>query len=189
MNPQERHTDLLRTCFRDDITYNTQEVAELAERYCSDIREDLQNQIMVVRGMDRDSRAIVVKFPRQAAGSNVDAYITTQIYIAERAIAVSEFLSEGRDEKVMAIFDFAQYSSKNSPPLSSMKSVATILQHNYPERLRHLFIIHAPYWMRMIFKLLQPFLSADTREKVRMIAEVSRERYACSCFCSYFACL
>ena len=142
----------------------------MATQYRSDIEQDLATQLMVVRGMDRDKRAIVIKFPRQSSGTQ-EAFIATQLYIAERAIATTEVLSLGKQEKVVCVFDFGTYSSSNAPPRSAITTTVHLLQRNYPERLDHLLILEAPFWMRALFTIIHPFLSADTKEKLIMIGD------------------
>lgn len=146
----------------------------MAAKYRSYLEEDLRKQLMVVRGMDQKSQAVVLKFPRQTSGTTDEAFVTAQMYITERAIATTEILSEGKAEKVVAVFDFGTYSRANAPPWSAIKTVTQLLQHHYPERLDHLVILDAPLFMRALFQLVHPFLSPETNEKVYMITgEVS----------------
>lgn len=126
---------------------------------------------MVVRGMDRDSRAVAIKMPRTSSETNEEAFITAQLYIAERAIAATEILSEGIEEKVVAVFEFGDYSSSNAPPFRVMRAMAQILQRNYPERLSHLCILDPPFFMRTVYTLIHPFLRPDTKEKVIMLSD------------------
>lgn len=146
----------------------------MAEQYRAYIEEEMSKQIMVVRGKDRESHAIVIKMPRESPETNEEAFITAQLYIAERAIAATEMLSQGEKEKVVAIFEFGTYSSSNAPPFRVMRSMAQMLQRNYSERLYHLVILDPPFFMRTIYTLIHPFLSADTNEKVIMISNEVR---------------
>ena len=138
------------------------------------LEEEISKQVMVIRGMDRDSRAIVIKMPRESSETNEEAFITAQLYVAERAIATTEIQSEGKEEKVAAIFEFGNYSSSNAPPFRVMRLMVQLLQRNYPERLSHLCILDPPFFLRTIFTLIHPFLSADTKEKVIMISDEVR---------------
>jgi hypothetical protein len=172
--PQERKIDLLRTLFDSSWSYATEEDAKVAEKYCSYLEEEMSKQVMAVRGKDRDERAIAIKMPRESSETNEEAFITAQLYIAERVIAATEYISEGKEEKVVAVFEFSNYSSSNAPPFRVMRSMAQILQHNYPERLCHMCILDPPFFMRTIFKLIHPFLSRDTKEKVIMLSDKVR---------------
>jgi CRAL/TRIO domain len=168
---QERKVDIMRTLFHSSYSYSNEEDAKVAEQYRLYLKEDLGKQLMVVRGMDRESRAIVLKFPRQSSETTEEAFVTAQLYITERAIAATEALSEGREEKVVAIADFGVYSRSNAPPWSALRTVVHLLQPNYPERLDHLIILDAPFFMRALFNLIHPFLRAATKEKLVMIAD------------------
>lgn len=166
---KERHIDIFRTCFQTDTIYITEEETEAALRYRTFVEEEMSKQVMLVRGMDVSNRSIVLKFHRQSGETTDEAYIMTQLYIAERAIAATEFLSQGKEEKVSAIFDFADYNSAHSPPRTAMQTMVVMLQRNYPERLHQLIVVDAPFWMRALFKLMSPFLNADVKAKVIMI--------------------
>jgi hypothetical protein len=167
---KERKVDLLRTLFDSSWKYDSDEDAKVAQQYRSYLEEELLKQVMVVRGKDRESHAVVIKMPRESPETNEEAFIMAQLYIAERAMAATEFLSCGENEKVVAIFEFGTYSSSNAPPFRVMRSMTTILQRNYPERLFHLVILDPPFFMRTIYTLIHPFLSADTNEKVILIS-------------------
>lgn len=177
---KERKVDLLRTLFDSSWKYDSDEDAKVAQQYRSYLEEELLKQVMVVRGKDRESHAVVIKMPRESPETNEEAFIMAQLYIAERAMAATEFLSCGENEKVVAIFEFGTYSSSNAPPFRVMRSMTTILQRNYPERLFHLVILDPPFFMRTIYTLIHPFLSADTNEKVILISNEVRCFYCCN---------
>lgn len=174
---QERKIDLFRTLFDSSWSYPNEEDAKTAELYRSYLQEEMTKQVMVVRGMDRERHAYMIKMPRESSETNEDAFITAQLYIAERVIAATEHLSEGKNEKVLAIFEFGNYSSSNAPPFRVMRAMSQVLQHNYPERALHLLILDPPFFMRTIFTLIHPFLSPDTKEKVIMLSGGVRISY------------
>jgi hypothetical protein len=138
------------------------------------IRQDLQRQPMVVRGHDKKQQAVVYKPTRKAAGVVLEeedaqeAYLVTQLYTAERAVATTEYLSRGTCQKITVLFSFQNYDSSNSPPLASLKDSVAVLQSLYPERLQTLVILEPPFWMRATYNLLYPFLSYATRDKVQL---------------------
>jgi hypothetical protein len=127
---------------------------------------------MVVRGSDRELRAVVYKPQRQSPTDDAEneAYILSQIYTAERAIASTEYISRGQQEKIFVIFSFAGYASKNSVSTSAMKESSTILQRVYPERLKMLVVLDPPFWIRAVFTIMYPFLSLATREKMQLVS-------------------
>lgn len=132
---------------------------------------DMEKQPVVMRGHDRDARAVLIKFPRTAGGVTEEEYLTTQIYIAERANACTEFVSRGRQETITAIFDFSSYDSSHSPPMKWQLSAIRTLQHLYPERLHKLVILEPPFWIRGLFRGIRPFLSGTTRHKIELVTD------------------
>jgi hypothetical protein len=162
--------DLLRTCFSSPVNNPTEEVAETESEYRSHIVSELEKQTMVVRGHDRDSRAILFKGCRTESKTSEKAYMLAQIYLAERTIALTELLSKGKEEKLILVFDFAEYDSAHSPPFGVLKSTVTMVQKIYPDRLQRLFVLDPPFWMRSVYTMLYPFLAVETREKVHLVS-------------------
>lgn len=183
----ERQVDLIRLCFANNTGVEatatplqpcevelSQEDAEVCSRFERLIETDLQIQPMVVRGYDRENRPIVIKLSRQQKW-NVDdetareTYESANLYVAERATANSEFLSRGMGEKITPVFDFADYSSANSPPLTEIVNTVKMMQANYPERIGRALILDAPFWMQAVFKILSPFLAERTRKQLSVL--------------------
>lgn len=147
----------------------TAEEAEIKAKLRGQLEEELSSkQPFFVRGHDMDNRAVAIKMGRQSPETNHEAFVTAQLYVAERAIACSEFLSRGKQEKVLAVMDFGNYSSSNAPPLLTMKESMSLMQSNYPERLKTAVITEPAFWMKGLYNLLYPLMSTDTREKIQM---------------------
>jgi hypothetical protein len=186
---KERRMDLLRTCFSDDKVggSKTNETAATVDdvagsssgscaigddeesvrsRYRDLIRKDLETQPMAIRGHDRGRRAILIKTGRLSRETDDEAYMLAQLYMVERATACTEALSAGVEEEIVAVFDFATYSSAHSPPVRTVIRTMTALQHHYPERLRKLVVLDGPLWMRGLFHAVSPFLSDKTKSKI-----------------------
>jgi hypothetical protein len=170
--------DILRSCFYDeDYSSSSSSDSDLAAQYKNLVVQDLQRQPMVVlQCVDKFSRAIVYKPPRSSNPSASDhAFIITQLYTAERAIATTEFHSAGKVEKLSLIFNFENYSSRNSPSSSTVITLVKVLQTCYPERLGVLCVLSPPFWMRAFFNLVWPFLSKTTTEKIKLSREAISE--------------
>lgn len=175
---RERNVDALRHCFAvahdgkcASLSIREDELpdAALRESFRSMIKNDLDRQPMLVRGHDLSNRAILIKFPRISTETDVEAYVMAHIYVAERAMASTEILSRGKEEKIIVVFDFADYSSSCKPPLSAMRLLVPLLQTNYPERVDHIVIVEPSFWMRAVFKLLSPFMDPHTMEKIVLV--------------------
>ena len=114
----------------------------------------------------------MVKGPRGSGGGEKgteDEYVASQLYIAERASACAEFVSQGRQEQMVAVFDFSSYKSNDSPPLQWQISAMQKVQHLYPERLHKLIVVEPPFWMRTLYHALRSFLPRETQEKIQMV--------------------
>lgn len=160
--------DILRSCFYGG-KYESAEDATLAKKYKSFIVQDLERQTMVVRGSDCHFRTIVYKPPRSSNPKDADeAFLLTQLYTAERAIATSEFNTHGREEKLAVVFNCRDYNSSNSPATSTVITLTKVLQRSYPERLGIFVIVDPPFWMRALFNVVWPFMSKATTEKIKL---------------------
>jgi CRAL/TRIO domain len=143
------------------------------------IEHDLNKQTMAVRGHDKRNRPIILRFPRQSAWNNTsaqdeeDSFQWAQLYVAERAIAAAEMRSRSQSELLTVFFDFGSYDSKNAPPVGVMIRTVTVLQAHYPERLGKAVILDVPFWINAVISVVQPFLSAKTREKLVVLGSSS----------------
>jgi hypothetical protein len=128
---------------------------------------------MAVRGHDKDKRAIIIKKSRTAKSDETtyDSYLKVHVFMAEKAIAATEIKSRGKEEKLVALYDFKDYQSGSAPPVDVLKETATTLQAHYPERLRKAILLDPPLWMQALFTLVHAFLAAETGEKISMLAE------------------
>lgn len=159
----------IRSCFYDNGD-DSEDSADLAPKYRRLILDDLERQPMVVRGVDDNDRVIIYKSERKTPGDTADvdeAFLLTQIYTIERALATNEFTSKGKEEKVTVVFSFLEYSRKNAPSMSIILTMLKMLQRCYPERLGVLIIAHPPFWIRGVYNMAWPFLSNSTAEKLR----------------------
>jgi len=158
----------VRSCFYDTKSRGEKD-DDLAQKCRTLICDDLKRQPMVVRGVDDQNRVIVYKPPRMSSGdTSGEAFLMTQLYTAERAMATNEFTSKGKEEKLTVVFNFLNYSRKNAPPTSIMITMLKVLQRCYPERLGVLIIVNPPFWLRGAYNAVWPFLSKATAEKLRM---------------------
>ena len=64
---------------------------ELAEL----VRADLSKQYNIMRGHDKHNRTVMIKFPRIETGTTEESYVVSQLYMAERSTATTEFCSSG----------------------------------------------------------------------------------------------
>ena len=169
---KEHRVDLVRLVGETDNLENnsqfTKEEKETVHRYRLLLEEELGTQLTLVGGLDKDQRAVALRFSRTKADTNVEAYLVAQMYIAERATAATEFHSRGLHEKVVAIAEYKDYSSTNAPPMLSLREMIATLQQLYPERLFKMVMTDPPFWMRTLYNILYPLLAKKTTEKMVM---------------------
>eukprot|EP00339_Tiarina_fusa_P027263 CAMPEP_0117002188 /NCGR_PEP_ID=MMETSP0472-20121206/3950_1 /TAXON_ID=693140 ORGANISM="Tiarina fusus, Strain LIS" /NCGR_SAMPLE_ID=MMETSP0472 /ASSEMBLY_ACC=CAM_ASM_000603 /LENGTH=321 /DNA_ID=CAMNT_0004702471 /DNA_START=160 /DNA_END=1125 /DNA_ORIENTATION=+ len=163
---KEHKLDLLRVCFdksfvpQPDDAKRCQEMADL-------VRSDMNLQYVVMRGKDRGNRAVMIKYPRIKPGTVEEGYVMSQIYMAERSIAATEFMSLGTEERSSAIFDYNGFDSANSPPFKMQVAAATTVQKLFPERLQMLVMISPPFWLRTLLNMLTPLLSSTITQRIK----------------------
>ncbi|KAG7362798.1 CRAL-TRIO domain containing protein [Nitzschia inconspicua] len=164
---REYRVDILRSCFYENENGNM----DLSNNYKTLIFQDLERQPTIVQGVDSKERIVVYKPPRRSNPAGADeAFLLTQLYTSERAIANAEF--QQKEEKLCAIFNFKDYSSSHSPSTTTMVTLVKVLQTCYPERLGTLTVLEAPFWMRAIINIVWLFLSTATSEKIQMTSEI-----------------
>lgn len=132
------------------------------------ICDELDKQMMAVVGVDEESRAIVFKGTRTNSSTDVRGYFIVQVYVAERAMALTEVASRGRQDRLYCIFDFADYSSQHAPPTLALRGALVDLQAMYKERLYQLVVLDPPFFLNLIYNVISPFLDPVTRKKIKM---------------------
>lgn len=186
---QDEQIDLLRLCFAATVaeaaaasggtTCSTivevpvsEAEHETIRQFETSIRAELRIQKMVVRGCDRQKRAIIIKLSRQGPWPTSDhdaarrSYEIAHCYFAERGLATSEYLTRGTLHEVMVVADFGDYDSAHSPPVGVIMAGLLGLQPHYPERLGKAVLLDAPLWLHGIVTLLKPLLSESTRSRL-----------------------
>jgi hypothetical protein len=91
---------------------------------------------MVVRGYDRESRAVFHRTSRLTAEVDEESFSLFSLYLAERAFACSEIYSKGRYYQIVAVLDYSEYGSSLVPPTELLKDNIKTMQKIYPDRAR-----------------------------------------------------
>ena len=160
----------MRACFQNDIQIEDDSDQARVEKLSAFIRDDLGRQKGYVHGHDKLGRAILIVRSRELMVADDEAFISSLLYLMERAIASTESYTDGKEEKIIVVLDFGHFSSSLSPSLTAIKTVAKILQYRYTERLFKMVIIDAPFWMRTMYSLVKPFLNPLTTAKFILAA-------------------
>jgi len=171
-----RHkTRLYRTCMNTPAMTKTTIASEadsgdrlLIQQRRERIVDEMKNyQTNVIRGHDKEDRAIFFAFPRSSAGASEEAFVDAITYSLERALASSEFQSIGRQDEIFCILDTMGGSC---PPVKTLKAALGVLQHFYPGRLKNCAILHPHYLLNGIFKVMKPFLHPVTASKFMLVS-------------------
>jgi len=164
---QKQKLDLLRVCFGSHSESLDDEEQRRAKEMAALIRADMARQYNVMRGHDKNGRTIMIKFPRVKTGAAEDSYILTQLYMAERSTATTEFCSLGTQERSVAVYDYNGFASGNAPPYQMQLNAAVLLQKMFPERLGVVVMVEPPFWLRGLLKMISPFLSTTITERIK----------------------
>jgi len=172
---KERRYDLIRASALDTsiVVFDSEEEKADVETELAKIRasvdSDLKKQACYVRGTDKEGRALLVGRSRLVADTVHDEFLTTQLYLIERALAATEFNTTGKEEKMVAILDFSEFYASLSPAWETIKALAHILGKFYPERLIRTVVTDPPFWVRTGYNVLAPFIDPITLEKYILV--------------------
>eukprot|EP00586_Coscinodiscus_wailesii_P017651 CAMPEP_0172504338 /NCGR_PEP_ID=MMETSP1066-20121228/177756_1 /TAXON_ID=671091 /ORGANISM="Coscinodiscus wailesii, Strain CCMP2513" /LENGTH=314 /DNA_ID=CAMNT_0013280487 /DNA_START=62 /DNA_END=1006 /DNA_ORIENTATION=+ len=166
---KERQINDIRSAFQDISDTPNDRTSKIRSHYRAEIESELSKQAQVVYGYDKQGSAIIIKFPRYDSNTDIDSFIDTHIYIAERAIACTESKTNGGLETICVVLDYADYSRGNLPPVKMVIHLVGVLQKHYPERLAYCALVGAPVMLRGLWRILKPFVDVDTRKKVKFV--------------------
>jgi hypothetical protein len=166
---QDSKIDEMRVAFseKDDESPEDGERTKTLKNIRDNIEHQLSTGKMYVRGYDTRDTATFVGVARRNNSDDPEWYIKVNMYTMERAIAATERMTNGKEEKVCALFDYNGYTSAHAPPISVTRDLFYCLKDHYPERLQHVFVIDAPLVFRGFWYLVKPFLDPITKKKVK----------------------
>ena len=165
-------THMYRACMTTDDSVNSSTTESLDDVFLSRqrkarIHDEMTNyQTNVVRGHDKEDRAIFFAFPRKQSGNadeeSEQAFVDSVVYSLERTLAASEFQSMGRQDELFVVVDT---KGASCPPIKTLQAAVGVLQKYYPCRLKHCVVLNAPFVLSGIWKMLKPFLDPTTASK------------------------
>jgi hypothetical protein len=160
---KQHQLDTFRICFDDKFSETLIEMR-------NDITSDLEKQLVAMRGQDKEGRAVLFKLPRVQGGTTEQAYLRTQLFVAERSAAVTEYVTRGKHDQITAIFSMHGQNSRCAPPLSWQISVIGVLQKLYPGRVGTLILLDPPFLIRQAYAALRPFLSESIKKGTQVVS-------------------
>ncbi|CAA0154484.1 unnamed protein product [Arabidopsis thaliana] len=129
----------------------------------AEIANDLSHNKMCMQGHDKMGRPIAVAIGNRHNPSkgNPDEFKRFVVYTLEKICAR---MPRGQ-EKFVAIGDLQGWGYSNCDIRGYLAALST-LQDCYPERLGKLYIVHAPYIFMTAWKVIYPFIDANTKKKI-----------------------
>lgn len=167
--------DGLRLCFQADKLDLDDETRELYATYRERLEARMQSGRVYVRGYDRVGSAVYTMFPGRSSDFDFDWFIKESLYNFERAIAASERESGEVEERVTIIGNYVGFTSKNSAPMSLNQEFMSIMRHNYPGRVKKVFLINTSTSLNLLWSLIKNFIGTETRKKINFLSERQRE--------------
>ncbi|VAH68139.1 unnamed protein product [Triticum turgidum subsp. durum] len=120
------------------------------------VRTELSHEMTYMAGTDRAGRPVMLAFP------------------AKHFSATRDMAGFKRQEKFLCVVDLKGWGYANCDVRAYIAAIE-ILQSYYPERLGKALMIHVPYLFMKAWKLVQPFIDANTRDKFVFVDDKSLE--------------
>ena len=107
---------------------------------------------------------------------NPHQYGRSVIHAVEMAVSDSLERNDGTIGRFNVVVDCANMSSKNSPSMSGVKTVFSVLQDHFPDRLGVLLLANLSGLTQLLLKMVLPFVTEDVRAKIHIIPTDEVER-------------
>ncbi|CAM0884482.1 unnamed protein product [Alopecurus aequalis] len=136
------------------------------------VRSYLAAGIVNMAGVDRGGRPVMLVFPARHYSANRDmaAFKRFVVYLLD---SICARIPRGQ-EKFLCIVDLKGWGYANCDVRAYIAAIE-IMQNYYPERLGKALMIRVPYLFMKAWKLVQPFIDANTRDKFVFIDDKKLE--------------
>ncbi|KAL9187003.1 hypothetical protein ACHAXT_010723 [Thalassiosira profunda] len=105
-----------------------------------------------------------------------ELYGRTMINALEMAVADSLVRNKGTIGRFNVVMDCEGMGSKNSPSMTNVKKLFSVLQDHFPDRLGVLLAANLSGLTQMLMKMVLPFVTEDVRAKIHIIPNAEEER-------------
>lgn len=109
-------------------------------------------------------------FPRTETTWDEEFFIKGNIFMLEKALACTERRTDGLQNKVIVMYDYAGYGLANTPPTKLVGKLLFCLRDHFPEKLQHVFVVDAPFVFRAFWAIIKHFIDPITKELVCFIS-------------------
>ncbi|KAF9468031.1 CRAL-TRIO domain-containing protein [Collybia nuda] len=124
----------------------------------------------ILFGFDMKNRPGFYMFPSRQNTDEPTRQIQFAVWMLERCI---DLMGPGV-ETIDLLINYGD-KSKGGPAFSVARTVLSILQDHYPERLGLALIINVPFLLNAFYKLINPFIDPVSREKMRFNPQVVKD--------------
>ncbi|KAL7434907.1 hypothetical protein ACHAXH_009047 [Discostella pseudostelligera] len=107
---------------------------------------------------------------------NLHHYIRSVIHAVEMAVSDSLYRNAGTIGRFNVVIDCANMSSKNSLSMSGVKTLFSVLQDHFPDRLGVLLLANLSGLTQLLLKMILPFVTEEVRAKIHIIPNDEAER-------------
>jgi hypothetical protein len=106
------------------------------------------------------------------------AYFRCILHAVDRSVAASLQQSSGRVGKFNVVMDGANYEWSCVPSLKYIKQAVIMLQDHFPDRLGMVFLVNVSMAGEILWRLVQPLLTKEVRDKVKILSSNPDQRMA-----------
>ncbi|KAH7331582.1 hypothetical protein KP509_20G041100 [Ceratopteris richardii] len=128
-----------------------------------DISKELRRNQIMLQGHDKFGCSVVILLTAMHAAYERDLEEIKSLFVYTFDKAASS--NSNGQTKVVIIGDLKGYGLKNMD-IRGYLSVLEILQNQYPEHLRKLFLVHMPLLFWTAWRIVSPFMDKVTRDKI-----------------------
>lgn len=136
----------------------------------SDIEVELRSGKAFWHKYDKKKHpCLVVKTKRHyPSQTDVETMMKFAVHLIETGTKEADKIGDG---KVCVLWDRKGFTMKNFDKrfLGLIKKLSGVLQDNYAERLDCIYILYPNWFFRTMFKILSPFLTQRTKDKMKII--------------------
>ncbi|DBA77591.1 TPA: hypothetical protein ACH3X1_009392 [Trebouxia sp. C0004] len=138
------------------------------------VMNELASNKVYLQGCDAQGRTVFIVLAKQQEKGRPEETKRFICYTLDNAIAAADPI---RNElgQFLCLFDLSGLRVKNLD-VGALQAVFEVLQQHYPERLGELWFLNAPFIFWSLWRVVSPFIQANTKAKIKFLSGKDRER-------------
>lgn len=138
------------------------------------VMNELASNKVYLQGCDAQGRTVFIVLAKQQEKGRPEETKRFICYTLDNAIAAADPV---RNElgQFLCLFDLSGLRMKNLD-VGALQAVFEVLQQHYPERLGELWFLNAPFIFWSLWRVVSPFIQANTKAKIKFLSGKDRER-------------